>query len=452
MDGTGSSITDAIGRFVLETHASEIPPKTRRLALILLLDTLGVCAAAGRMEASAIASAYAVRQFGTGADAPGARLPFDGRWVSIAGAAYASASRTDNLDGHDGFAPAKGHAGVALVPTLLAFAQSIDRLNGEEALTSLVIGYEIACRAALALHGTVADYHTSGAWNALGVVALGGRLRGLDRPRLRQALGIAEYHGPRSQMMREIDNPTMLHDGSGWGALAGASAVFLAEDGFTGAPAITAEADPVAHLWADLGRRWYTDEQYVKPYPVCRWAHAPIDGALRLRGEHDLAVDDIAEVRINTFHEAARLAAGMPESSPKAQYSLAFPVAAALARGRVGVEEVTGAALADPLIERLVRRTTVTEDARHQDRFPDGRWADLTLVLEDGRRLASGDIDARGGPAAPLSEAEIVEKFKAFATPAIGEARVAELVAEIGALDGADVDFTDLIDRLISPA
>ena len=64
-----------------------------------------------------------------------------------------------------------------------------------------------------------------------------------------------------------------------------------------------------------------------------------------------------------------------------AQYSLAFSVAAALVRGRVGVEEVTGAALTDPAIERLVRATTVTEDARHQARFPDGRWAELALVL-----------------------------------------------------------------------
>ena len=54
---------------------------------------------------------------------------------------------------------------------------------------------------------------------------------------LRHALGIAEFHAPRSQMMRCIDYPTMLKDGSGWGAMAGVSAAYLAADGFTGAPA-----------------------------------------------------------------------------------------------------------------------------------------------------------------------------------------------------------------------
>jgi hypothetical protein len=36
---------------------------------------------------------------------------------------------------------------------------------------------------------------------------------GLDRRVTREALGIAEYHGPRSQMMRCIDHPTMVKDG-----------------------------------------------------------------------------------------------------------------------------------------------------------------------------------------------------------------------------------------------
>ncbi len=43
-------------------------------------------------------------------------------------------------------------------------------------------------------------------------------LGGLDRAASRHALGgIGEYHGPRSQMMRCIDHPTMVKDGSGWG-------------------------------------------------------------------------------------------------------------------------------------------------------------------------------------------------------------------------------------------
>ena len=132
------------------------------------------------------------------------------------------------------------------------------------------------------------DYHTSGAWNALAVAAIGARLLKLGPDKLREALGIAEYHGPRSQMMRVIDSPTMLHDGSAWGALAGVTAVYLADQGFTGAPAVTVEAEEVDPIWRDLGEQWVVHRHYIKPYPVCRWTHALIDSALKLRRDHGL--------------------------------------------------------------------------------------------------------------------------------------------------------------------
>jgi hypothetical protein len=44
---------------------------------------------------------------------------------------------------------------------------------------------------------------------------------GLDREATRHALGIAEFHSPRGSMMRRIDHPTMLKDGSAWSAFSG---------------------------------------------------------------------------------------------------------------------------------------------------------------------------------------------------------------------------------------
>ncbi len=60
-------------------------------------------------------------------------------------------------------------------------------------MATAAVGYEIAGRAGLSLHASVSDYHTSNAWNALGVLAMAARLRGFDDEQLRQGLGIAEY-------------------------------------------------------------------------------------------------------------------------------------------------------------------------------------------------------------------------------------------------------------------
>src|SRR5690348_17782347 len=49
----------------------------------------------------------------------------------------------------------------------------------------------------------------------------------------REALGIAEYAGPRGQILRVCANPSMLKDGSSFGAHAGVCAAELAQTGFT---------------------------------------------------------------------------------------------------------------------------------------------------------------------------------------------------------------------------
>ena len=378
-----------------------------------LLDLIGVAAAGNQTELSRIIRNHAVQQFGAG-ESP-ARLLFDGRRVSPAGAALAGGMSIDSVDAHDGFNPAKGHAGAGILPALLVHTDALGVVDGKEFLSCLVLAYEIACRAAVALHSSVADYHTSGAWNALGVAAIGARLLRLDEAQTRQALGIAEYHGPRSQMMRCIDHPTMVKDGSGWGAMAGVSAAYLAADGFTGAPAVTLDADEVSHCWLDLGQRWLILEQYFKPYPVCRWAQPPVEAALTLMREHRLTSADIADIEVFSFHEAIRLATRQPRDTEQAQYSLPFAVGIALSRGQLGFTEITGEALHDPEALRLSTTMTLTESEEHNARFPATRSAHIRLRLRNGEYLQSASTLARGNPEEPLSDAELTTKFHALA-------------------------------------
>ncbi|MEM0924066.1 MAG: MmgE/PrpD family protein [Pseudomonadota bacterium] len=439
---------DAVAEFTLGER--EIPEAALDMAATLLIDTLGVAAGAAALDAGRIVRDHAVRFQAAGLPDLAAPILFDGRMAAIPGAAFAAASQIDNLDAHDGFNPTKGHIGCAVVPALCAFAAQRPGLTGPEALRTLVISYEIAARAGIALHKTVSDYHTSGAWNALGVAALGCRIRSLGAEELRQALGIAEYHGPRSQMMREIAHPTMLHDGSGMGALTGCQAVFLAEDGFEGAPAITVEAEEVAPIWQDLGQRWTIMENYIKPYPICRWAHAALDATGEVMTSHSLAPGDIETVEVGTFREAAALYQGMPHTTSQAQYSLAFALAHRVLHGRIGPEHITGAALSDREVAAFLSRIRIHEVARHSERFPLDRCSDVTIVTRDGRRLASGDVIAKGGQEAPLSLVEIEEKFHLMAT-SLTQARRAGIWDMRRRLQDQTTPFSDLLDLLTEP-
>ena len=444
-----SPVFTRVADFVAGLSFERLPEAVRDFAALLVLDLIGVAAAAARMPAARIAYDHAVAHWAVGPGAPSARLLFDGRRASLPGAAFAVAAALDNLDAHDGWQPSKGHAGAAIFPALVALADSTPAMPGQEALAAMVIGYEVAYRAAAALHATTADYHTSGAWNALGCAAIAARMRGLSRKQLRHALGIAEFHAPRSQMMREIANPSMLHDGTAWGAPAGVAAALLAEAGFQGAPAALVEFDDAAFAWHDLGERWLTIEQYIKHYPVCRWAHPPIDAALILRARHAIDPARVARIEIDTFRYAAALWNDVPPSSPVAQYALAWPVAAALARGRVGIDEVLEASFSDPAIVRLVRATVVRVNDECERSYPERRLGGVTIELDGGQRFASGLCDASGGPVPRPTESEVVRKFRAFAGPAIGEEWAAQIESAALGLGAPNADFKALLDLLI---
>jgi len=445
--GTDASIRAPAGNPVIDwirtMRLDDIPADVVARVQDLLLDTLGVAAGAGITPAAGIAYALAASQFAPG-DRAAVRLPFDGRAVSPAGAAYALATRIDNLDAHDGYQPAKGHVGVAVVPALLAFAQALPAATrGRAALAALVAGYEIAARAGATLHASAADYHSSGAWNALGAAVVGARLWELDDPEtLGHALGIAEYHAPRAPMMREIDAPSMLHDSSGWGALAGTTAISLARAGFTGSPA---ELTAIGEEWGDLGARWLVHEQYVKPHPVCFWAQPAVRAALTLRERHGLSPERIRRIRITTFHEATRLARGIPETTQAAQYALAYPVAAALAHGRLGPHEIAGPGLEDPVAHELVERITVTESDEFNARFPAERLATVLVELDDGAAYESAPTQPRGVPADPMDRAAIVDKFRAYATPTLGDETATALEAAVMQLERPDATLDPVL-------
>lgn len=216
-------------------------------------------------------------------------------------------------------------------------------------------------------------------------------------------------------MMRCIDNPTMLKDGSGWGSMAGVSAALLAQSGFTGSPALTIENESIAHLWTDLGSHWRMTEQYLKPYPVCRWAQPAVVAALQLFQEHRLDHRQITDILITTFHESKRLDTPAPVTTEQTQYSLPFPVAVALVHGGVTVQHIDGQGLRDADVLRLSHCVRMQESKDYNNAFPAKRYSALTLTLTDGRQLHSGTVEAKGDPESPLTDEEVCRKYDNYA-------------------------------------
>ncbi len=449
-----TSASRCVTSFVRSLSFADLPPEVVDQAKRCLLDLIGIGAAGSRTTASALARAYASSQL-RGSDET-ARMMFDGRRAGIAGAAFAGASTIDAVDGHDGHVLTKGHAGVAILPALLALCDGTSpgrAVDGREFLACLTLGYEIATRAGIAQHASVADYHCSGSWNSVGCAAVAGRVLSFDEAHIREALGIAEYFGPRGQMLRTTGAPSMVKDGSGWGAHVGISAAWLAREGFTGAPAVTVEDESLRRYWSDLGTHWRIREQYFKAYPVCRWAQPAIEAALALQRAHGFASGDVARVSIETFREAVALGAqcATPATTEDAQYSLPFPVAAALVFGRVGAEEISLPKLADARVRRLLGVMDITEETDFSRRFPQERWARVRIALDDGRELVSDPAEARGSPEAPLTDAELRDKYFDLAAPVLSRARAERIERLVNQLEQGDA-LPGLLNELLQAA
>jgi len=407
--------------FLNDTQWDDLPEPVRQMSVVCLRDLLGVAAGALQTDCSRIIRDHAVTHMASGNHGPSSRLLFDGREASPTGTAMAGAMSIDSLDAHDGYRPNKGHVGAWALPAILAMvdAEKNSARGGRDFLTLLAVGYELGSRLGVAQHATVPDYHASGSWGAVGSAALASRILGLNAGQTREAMGIAEYHSPRSQMMRCIDHPTMVKDSSGWGAMTGVSSTYLAQSGFTGAPALIVDSPECHGYWDDLGETWLILEQYFKPYPVCRWAQAAMVAAQTLRVAHDIAPDNIDRIEIATFHEGVRLNHPNPATTEQAQYSLPFPVAALLVNGKCGAEEVTSG-LNDPGILALANRVHMVEDDECNRRFPAERLARATITLSDGRRFESEAVQADGDPETPLSPEEFQTKFDELAVPTLG--------------------------------
>lgn len=433
--------------FAANLDYSDIPQDVLKIMRRSFLDTIGVAAIGSTTEMSKIGVKVAPIIGGGGKSS--ARILLNGEKVSTTAAAMSGAMTIDSVDAHDGTTPCKGHAGSAVFPALLALADSAP-IDGKTFATLLTIAYETSYRAGLAQHATCPDYHTSGAWTAVGVGTAYARGLGLDAAKIRHSAGIAEYHGPRSQMMRCIDHPTMVRDGVGWGAPSGVAAAYLAQAGFTGAPALTCEDAP--EFWGDLGAAWrIVSDTHYKPYPCCRWAHPSIDAARDLMRDNKLDHRQVARVDIKTFHMATRLAGQNPATPDEFAYSIAFPVATMIVRGQIGVAELAQSTLQDPDILRISQNTTLIDDPHMTAISVGKRWAEVSIILKDGREFHAKPRTPRGDTDMPLTDADISEKFHLFADDILGKPRTGEIENLTAHFDSLkQPDFARLLDLCLT--
>jgi 2-methylcitrate dehydratase PrpD len=426
----GSMTNHAIG-FALGTRWQDLPPDVRHQTKRAFLDTLGALLAGTRTPVGRMMARVAADQYGGG----DATILAGGGKVSAAGAALANGFAANALDIDDGYRMVKGHPGACALPPVLAAAEMAPQCSGEQFLTGLLIAYELGIRAGLIRHATCETYHSSGSWGAVAGAAAAGRLIGLTPDQLCHAMGCAEYHAPIAPMMKGIDTPSMGKDSIGWGCMVGVMAACMARDGFTGITPLFDDT-PNAEWVENLGRCWEIRNLYFKPYAACRWGQPAVTGALSLIREKRIDPDQIGSIRVQTFAAAARLPNVHPKATEDAQYSLAFPVAAAILDGEVGPAQVLPPRLNDRRLLRLLDCVATEVSPAFDAAFPEKTIAQVSITMTDGRTYHSGPVEAVWEPPDTLPGDEALEKkFLWLASPVIAEENAKALARLIWEFD-----------------
>jgi 2-methylcitrate dehydratase PrpD len=392
--------------FIHTASLAELPAGVQRRLRVHVADVATVCVA-GRVTSTArVALDHAHAVYG-GSEATSL---LDSSRAGTVGAAFANGVLANALDFDDGHRLTKGHPGAVVIPALLALAQQLDS-SYDEFLAAALVGYEVAIRAGIELHARDDAYHASGAWGAVGVAAAAARMLGLDAERTMAAIGLAEYHAPIARIMRCCADPAMTKDACAWGAALGIESALLAMRGFT-----STRAEFLDGPFDDLGERFRIEELYIKAYPCCRWSQGAIAAALEARARGRVEPAAVEQVTVRTFGAADGLFSGVPTSTEEAQYSLTWPVACAVARGRFSPADAL-ANFDDPVAGDLVGRVRIEIAPELDAEFPARRLTSVELGLRDGTVLGAGPLEAPGEPDDPDLVALVVAKFREHVDP-----------------------------------
>jgi 2-methylcitrate dehydratase PrpD len=132
-------------------------------------------------------------------------------------------------------------------------------------------------------------------------------------------------------------------------------------------------------------------------------------------GGKALSPDDVETVDLWIYQAAIDLLGNIDPKTPYlAKFNLPFCVATALRYGHVQLGDFTPASLQDKDQRELMKKIKVASGPDLTGTYPRKWPARVTITLKNGRRLDAANEYPKGDPENPLSEQELITKFKSL--------------------------------------
>ncbi len=314
-------------------------------------------------------------------------------------------------------------------------------LKPKDPLRAIIVGYEISTRIGAAMGRAHYKYwHNTGTIGCFGAAAAASEVLGLSRKQFSHALAtVATFSAGLQQAFRMDSMSKPLH--AGHAAEAGVIAALAAREGVIGSLDVMEGEAGYGRAMGDgpdwdkalatLGRDFHITRMTFKNHACCGHTFAAIDGALELKKRMNVIAQDIDRIHVGTYRAGVEVAHyDKPATPAEARFSLKYVVATALTHGSVRLAAFEPERISDPATRRLMEKTSVSLDPELDATFPRQRAARVTIEAR-GRREEWLQPTRKGDPDAPLSDAELEEKFIELASPVVGKGGAGSLLKKL---------------------
>ncbi len=368
-----------------------------------------------------------------------------GRFGPLRTAALINGTASHTIEFDDIFRDAIYHPGCPTIGAALAAAQA-KGASAADLIAAIIVGYEVSTRIGLAVQPSHYKFwHTTGTVGTFGAAAAVATILKLNAEQFAHALATsATMAAALQQAFRSDSMSKPLH--AGHAAEAGAMAALSAEYGMTGTlDVLEGEAGFGAAMsttvdWskatAGLGAHYNITQMTFKNHGCCGHAFPAIDGVLHLKAEHGFAPEAIKRIRVGGYRATLEVA-GVPKATTpfEGKFSTPFLVASALVHGSVRLNAYEPERLADMRVQALSDKVELKLDEQCAADFPKRRSAKVAIELADGRTLEHYQPTRKGDPDAPLTDADVSDKFLELTGPVLGADAAKRLLAELWAAD-----------------
>jgi 2-methylcitrate dehydratase PrpD len=333
------------------------------------------------------------------------------------------------------------HPTAPVAPAAFAVAESLGG-SGQEVIRAYLLAGEVMYRIGRQCLPFTSDqgWHTTGVFGVLGASVAAGLSNRLPGEEVAAALGIAASEA--SGLRGNFGSPVKPFH-CGMAARTGIWCAELAKAGLRPSTGIIEGLDGFFQLFGGLAPNTatYSSSQTwsildpgfnFKRYACCSSMGPALDTLLESDEIAGLNPADIVAVDVGQSPWSYKeLIYHSPSSAAETKFSMEYAVAAALTFRRASLEIFNDEAFLinpaiGPLMERV--RTRVDDELATRD-FTADAPVKIDITLKDGRSIHLGRNFAKGNVRDPLTEDELVHKYRSLVVPVLGDDRAEKLLS-----------------------